>query len=493
VLRLPDGGIVGGPCMPNRCSEIACGDGIDNDNNGSTDCADPACNYLYCNDNNSCTAGERCGPVGTCANPQLVLTCNMPPAGGCFRTTGECRPGGCVYTIAVGQACGIAGSVCMSDGSCGPNLGLGNFTYTPSNFNPNSVQFYGDRASTNGSATFDTTTSTFGGAWAVRPIVNQVMTPTGPAVVLAAEGFDIVGNLRVLGDKPIIFASTDTFELRGVIDVSAYQQTPGPGGHVNCGSSVGGSGSLGSNSASGGGGAGGAEGPGGNGGGGSTFGGGAGGNAGAQRSGGNGVLLGGCPGGSGGNGGGVGGAGGGAIQISSSVAIGIYTNSAIFAVGTAGKGGTANGSGGRGTNGGGGGGSGGTILLETPYIFAENSSLLATGGGGGEGSGWLSAGRDGFDGNWYNGYGAPGGAGLSGNGGNGGAGGAVWNTAQAGRPGTQWNDNDISFYESGGGGGGGAAGRVRVTMVAGGLCVIPHEHVAQSPRLSNNDQSNCYY
>jgi hypothetical protein len=116
--------------------------------------------------------------------------------------------------IALGQACGIAGSVCMSDGSCGPNLGLGNFTYTPSNFNPNSVQFYGDRASTNGSATFDTTTSTFGGAWAVRPIVNQVMTPTGPAVVLAAEGFDIVGNLRVLGDKPIIFASTDTFELR---------------------------------------------------------------------------------------------------------------------------------------------------------------------------------------------------------------------------------------------------------------------------------------
>ena len=33
----------------------------DNDNNGAADCNDPACNYLYCSDNNGCTAGERCG------------------------------------------------------------------------------------------------------------------------------------------------------------------------------------------------------------------------------------------------------------------------------------------------------------------------------------------------------------------------------------------------------------------------------------------------
>jgi hypothetical protein len=417
----------------------------------------------------------------------------------CYRAAG-CSGSTCITTPDIGASCGGA-NVCLMDGSCGVAPPIGQFfDYTPSNFDPTLLTVPQGRVVISGQAGFDTSSNTFTGTWpANRPAVSVVTTPTGPAVILAAEGFDVLSGatFRVVGDKPLIVASTETIEVYGTIDVSAYWSgatpVPGPGGNVNCGTATGTSGTPGTNSAEGGGGAGGAAGPGGPGGGGSTFSGG-GGPAGTQRTGASGNLIAGCAGGTGGNLGGTAGAGGGALQLSSSYGIAIDA-AAIFANGIGGKGGTGTGTGGVGANGGGGAGSGGTILLEAPYVFARNSSIIAEGGGGGEGAGRLAAGQNGADGaRGYSFWGAQGGSGFSGNGGNGGMGGGQNNPAYPGRPGTQYDDGNSSFFEAGGGGGGGAAGKIHVNVTTGGRCIIPHEHVWQSPRLSNNDSTfNCYY
>ena len=489
LIFLPDGGVVGGPCMPSQCTEVACGDGIDNDSSGQADCADPACNYLTCNDANTCTLGDRC--VSLSCQGQTTVSCPAP--GMCDKPMPTCLGTTCIFAPNVGASCG-SGNVCLPDRTCGVIPGTGQFNFTPSNFDPTMIAVTQDRVVIAGAAGFDTSTNSFTGTWpTLRPMVTQVTTPTGPAVVLAAEGFDVNAgaSLRVVGDKPLILAATETVEIYGTIDVSAAwvgnTPVPGPGGGVNCGSANGGSGS-GSTTAAGGGGAGGVHGPGGAGGGGSTFT--MGSTGGTQRAfGAAGDLVPGCNGGNGGNAGGLGGAGGGAIQITAGYGI-FVSGGAIFANGIGGRGGIGT------VTGGGGAGSGGTILLESPNVTAQNSLLIAAGGGGGEGAGRLSFGRDGQDGQrFYSYWGAAGGGGFSGNGGNGGQGGARNNQAYPGQPGTQYFDEgNTSYFEAGGGGGGGAAGKLRATITPGGQCIVPHEHVWQSPAMSHNDGArNCYY
>ena len=75
----------------------------------------------------------------------------------------------------------------------------------------------------------------------------------------------------------------------------------------------------------------------------------------------------------------------------------------------------------------------------------------------------------------------------------GGSGGALNNGAGPGSAGRTYDDGNNSFFEAAGGGGGGAAGKLRVNITVGGNCIIPHEHVWQSPRLTNNHPLNCYY
>jgi hypothetical protein len=103
-------------------------------------------------------------------------------------------------------------------------------------------------------------------------------------------------------------------------------------------------------------------------------------------------------------------------------------------------------------------------------------------------------GQNGADGDRQFGYwGAPGGGGFSGNGGNGGNGGALYNAATSGRSALTYDDGNGGFFQASGGGGGGAAGKLRAIVSPGGMCIIPHEHVYQSPRMENNDAANCYY
>jgi hypothetical protein len=71
--------------------ESVCNDGIDNDGNGLTDCADPDCNNQSCSDNNACTLGDTCrggicvGTLKDCSS--LNDQCNV---GECNLVTGEC-------------------------------------------------------------------------------------------------------------------------------------------------------------------------------------------------------------------------------------------------------------------------------------------------------------------------------------------------------------------------------------------------------------------
>jgi hypothetical protein len=470
LLLLPDGGVVGGPCRPSECTEIACDDGIDNNGDGRLDCEDPSCVYRTCRDSDPCTFGETC-LAGQC-RAATTLSCNSPPPGPCYQNPGTCTPEGCIYPVTIGASGQCpSGQSCTGGGTCAASSGELGFSFTPSNFNPANVMFSPDVVEVlSGSVGFDSTTNTFSGNWGqVLPIINTINTPSGQAVLLGADGFDFgVGvTVTLRGNRPIILASTGGFILEGVIDASGIGATPGPGGNVGCGASAGGTGGVGTNSAAGGGGAGGPAGAGAPGGGGSTFT--TGGTAGVAFSRPANSLFGGCPGGNGGNSGGLGGGGGGSLQISAALGIAMQRG-AIVANGGGGRGGA--GTDGRG---GGGGGSAGSIILESEFVYGYHMRIFAVGGGGGEGSGYLTGGANGFDGNVvaYSWATAPGGSGRSGNGGNGGNGGGRFYGPGAGAPGTQYWWDENTAYEAGGGGGGGAAGIFRINIAPGGRCALP--------------------
>lgn len=106
----------------------ACGDGIDNDCNGLSDCAEPSCVGSACTDSNACTLNDRCQTDGGCEG--TVKSCNSPPDGGCFGL-GLCDPqtGACQYPKAnPGDPCTDGNpctgpDLCFADGGCfGPIL-----------------------------------------------------------------------------------------------------------------------------------------------------------------------------------------------------------------------------------------------------------------------------------------------------------------------------------------------------------------------------------
>ncbi len=120
---------LGAPCNGGHCNsagncvdssiEVNCADGLDNDNNGLTDCDDPDCAEQACDDRQACTVGEVCGN-GTCGGGQQKV-CNSPP-GLCWEVAGVCQPkdGVCAYTPkAVGDTCDV-GRNCAKNLDCVP-------------------------------------------------------------------------------------------------------------------------------------------------------------------------------------------------------------------------------------------------------------------------------------------------------------------------------------------------------------------------------------
>lgn len=268
---------------------------------------------------------------------------------------------------------------------------------------------------------------------------------SGWCVIAATRVLVLSGvTLRVMGDKPVVFAATGDIEVGGIIDVSSRVNTIGAGG--NASTCVAGGNATGGNSS--GGGYGGSFG--GRGGNGEGTDGGTGGVS-ATPSSNTTLLRGGCPGGPGGPLAGTsaaGGAGGGALALLSRTTI-TLTGAGLNASGAGGHVGSIV------RQGSGGGGSGGMIVLDAPAITASGASIFANGGGGGEGNDLVNVGLPGTT-PFGPTEAGEGGAGVS-SGGDGGAG----SLGLDGDPAPM----NASTSNAGGGGGGGGAGVIRSTVM----------------------------
>lgn len=103
-------------------NETICGDGLDDDLDGQTDCGDSDCNDQPCTSTAACIVATRCSN-GTCGGGQMKQ-CLSPPTT-CFQPVGVCAAtdGGCQYTVATSATCSDADSCtemdrCELDGSC---------------------------------------------------------------------------------------------------------------------------------------------------------------------------------------------------------------------------------------------------------------------------------------------------------------------------------------------------------------------------------------
>jgi hypothetical protein len=116
----------GGRCSSMTCMqphETVCNDGLDNDMDLLVDCLDPDCAAgSTCNDSNACTTGERCVADAGCEKTGDVA-CNSPPAAQCWVAAGVCQLDGgqCAYTPMAGNcndnlAC-TTGDTC-ANGTC---------------------------------------------------------------------------------------------------------------------------------------------------------------------------------------------------------------------------------------------------------------------------------------------------------------------------------------------------------------------------------------
>jgi hypothetical protein len=283
------------------------------------------------------------------------------------------------------------------------------FPFAVHNFDPTTIDFSAQPSSTLscGTTTIDTTdpdgsgplVATIGNWCGTAPTPLVRTQPDGPGIVLIPlRGLTIASGatLRLVGNRPVVFAVRGEGRVSGTIDASASGTTPGAGGNWSCtpatasGAGANGSGSTvrwpsdgAGASGGGGGGFGTAGGRGGtadtdNNGSSSGGSGTPGGNGGATR--GTAALLplvGGCPGGRAGGCSSGGGAGGGAVQISASGSL-VITGSLVA---NGGNGATPCGASDEG--GGTGGGSGGAIFLEANTVDLRPSTFTANGGRGG--------------------------------------------------------------------------------------------------------------
>jgi hypothetical protein len=292
----------------------------------------------------------------------------------------------------------------------------------------------------------DTATGTITPGLSGALVIASIAQEDGPPVmVIQASSFMIDANVRIVGDKPLIFVATNDITVTGTLDASADLLTAGAGGGQQTqGMGAGGMGMPGNNLADAGGGGGGYGTPGGKGGDVDQRAGGLAGVAYGDAT----KLLGGSGGGRGAGPGtclSSGGAGGGALQITAGGTLTL--GGAINVGGGGGVGGPAcTGDGGAA----GGGGSGGMIYLQA-RAFAGTGMLGANGGGGGGAASPMGsiAGLPGENATLTaGGAGGPGSAG-------GGGGGAGADTTTNGIDGTGNTTTDQN-----GGGGGGAAGRI---------------------------------
>jgi len=101
-------------------TETQCADGLDNDGDGKTDCADPDCLGAACNDGNACTTGTTCQASGACGGG-TTTQCNSPPNAQCYQGAGTCLPstGLCRYTpLASGTTCDADSNACTVADAC---------------------------------------------------------------------------------------------------------------------------------------------------------------------------------------------------------------------------------------------------------------------------------------------------------------------------------------------------------------------------------------
>ncbi|EPX59366.1 hypothetical protein D187_002856 [Cystobacter fuscus DSM 2262] len=471
------------PGAAERCSAS-----VDSDCNGLSGCQDSRCQQASCDDGNACTTQDVCTGASVCQG----IKDSCAPSSICFRVTGgDCAAlGNCTEApdpSKVNAACTLGGQsgVCRAaDGKCS------RFPYIPSNFDPDAIPTESILPlTTKCNVTFDSTTLSWSDGNCVSNPPTPIELPQGNGMVLfALSKLELSAELRLVGNRPVIFAVYGDATLNSYILANAQGTVPGAGGSLEsaCEDRRGKGGLFSSDLVGGGGG----------GAGGGTVGG-AGGNgtgSGATRgdgglAGGNVFvpLVGGCSGGSGGGGGGTeaqggaGGAGGGAVQVSVSGTLTVTKQVSASAGG--GRGGQFSSSSGGQAGGGGGGGSGGQVLLEAYHLKLESGSrLTANGGGGGEGGGYHSSsqrnGRAGADGSVDSGSQAVGGSGDSQAGGDGGNGGAQ-SKAAAGTAGSEVGVG----AKGGGGGGGGAAGHIRLRSV--NRCTL------NSPLISPATDTQC--
>lgn len=115
---------VGGQCTGGRCIAPVetglCADGLDNDGDGRVDCEDSDCLGAPCNDSNPCTRDDTCGSAG-CAGVEVV--CQGPPSAQCFSSAGRCLAdaGGCSYPVVAGSC--LDGLACTEHDSCAADGG----------------------------------------------------------------------------------------------------------------------------------------------------------------------------------------------------------------------------------------------------------------------------------------------------------------------------------------------------------------------------------
>jgi hypothetical protein len=461
-LCRPDGG-----CTPSE----QCTNGVDDDFDQLSDCADPDCNNVACDDKNACTSGTVCA-AGVCGGGSIC------PAPTFCTGIGSCGvDGGCQFAPRLYAKCDAG--FCRADGTCGAP-----FPFVPSNFDPNGLtvpdasvmidclaEFNSDPGAANGGFT----------NWCgPRPLVfSQNQLNADDVVVLAMPNLEVAdaGSIYLTGGRPVAFAIFGSATVGGRIVAAPKpgdgDTVRGAGGsypglltkaHCNVGGMTGrGIDGLSASNTSGGGG-GGAFGlvaaAGGNG---ATYN-----NSGGPAGQANGnpeivPLRGGCPGGQGGSnfaqGLTIGGYGGGALQLS--VAGSLLLSGYLAAPGQGGEGCNANNN----LNAGGSGaGSGGAVLIEANTLrLLPSAAITAHGGGGGEGDGDPQGGEpgDGGENGHVTNLGvAQGGTGGSPRGGKGGNGAVAGTAAAAGSAGT-----NSSGRNGGGGGGGASVGRVRLNIL----------------------------